>query len=260
MQKSKLTSIVLWIGLFLAVAAPGAAFAAQMDEVEARGWIKRSDLVIRGETQQTLVLLDVKTPDWTRQYEMRFWMRGTDETFARVTAPARVKGQGYLKIKDRLWQYLPSAERTVLIPPSLMLEDFMGSDFSNDDFVKMSYLVRDYTHKYLKSESVSGHPCHVFELLPKPDAAVVYGKLVNWVREKDAAPVRIEFYDDAMKHIRTLDYSDFKMFSDREYPTVWRMTDHVDAGHESVITVREASFNQPVDPEIFTSKNLENPR
>jgi outer membrane lipoprotein-sorting protein len=215
---------------------------------------------MRGDSQRMEVTLHVKTNEWERKYDLNSWMSGIDKSFVRVLSPARVKDQGFLKVETRLWNYLPTAERTILIPPSLMLEDFMGSDFSNDDFVKMSYIARDYTHTFLKEETVDGLAAYKIELLPKENAPVVYGKLLYWVREQDAAPLKIEFYSDRLEHLKTLRYSDFKLFSGREYPSVWNMVNHKDRGNVTTITIHDAEFDVPIDPDVFTRRNLENPK
>ncbi|MBI1977863.1 MAG: outer membrane lipoprotein-sorting protein, partial [Candidatus Omnitrophica bacterium] len=168
------------------------------------------DLAIRGKSHDMMVSLNVKTKRWERNYKIHVWMKGVDNTFARVLEPPKSAGQGFLRIKTRLWQYLPTAERTILIPPSLMLDHFLGSDFSNDDFVKLSYFARDYDSKIVGEEKVSEFDTYRLELSPHPDAPVTYGKLELWLRKKDAAPVRCKFYNEKLEHIRTLHYSVFK--------------------------------------------------
>lgn len=214
---------------------------------------------MRGDSSFLSITLTVHTPEWERVYKYQLSMQGTDRTFVRVTDPQRFKGQGFLKLDTRLWNYLPTAERTILIPPSLMLDDFMGSDFSNDDLVKMSYIARDYTHELIGKETLDGVETLVINLTPRPEAPVVHGKLVAWLRDSDGAPIKVEFYDFKMNLIRTLYYSEFKQFNDREYPTLWRMVNHIKPGNETTIRVESAEFNMPIAEDVFTKRNLENP-
>jgi hypothetical protein len=51
---------------------------------------------------------------------------------------------------------LPSLERTIKLPPSMMTQSFMGTDLTNDDLVKQSSMVVDYSHKILEEEIVEG--------------------------------------------------------------------------------------------------------
>ncbi|MDP3920032.1 MAG: outer membrane lipoprotein-sorting protein [Candidatus Omnitrophota bacterium] len=219
--------------------------------------LRRMDQVLRGDSHDMTVTLDVITARWERHYKIRVRMQGIDYAFARVLEPSKTEGQGFLRIKARLWQYLPTAERTILIPPSLMLDDFMGSDFSNDDFVKLSYLPRDYDAKIVAEDTISGFEVLGLELIPRPDAPVTYGKLEVWLRKTDAAPVRWLFYNEKMLLIRTLHYSEFKQFGTHDIPTVWRMENHLEAGHETTVTVLSAAFDTPIAQSQFTRENLE---
>ncbi len=219
--------------------------------------LAQMDEVLRGKSHDMTVVLHVKTSRWERDYKIRVWMKGIDYTFARVLSPSKSEGQGFLRVQSRLWQYLPSAERTILIPPSLMLDDFMGSDFSNDDFVKLSYMPRDYDGSVAGEEKIDGFDCYRLELIPKPDAPVTYGKLVVWLRQKDSAPVRWDFFNEKLVHIRTLEYSDFKSFGTHEIPTVWKMSNHKDKDRSTTVTIQEAAFDQEIPDSLFTKSNLE---
>ncbi len=219
--------------------------------------LQEMDDILRGPSHDMTVTLDVKTKSWERHYRLRVWMKGVDFAFARVLEPAKVAGQGFLRIQARLWNYLPSAERTVLIPPSMMLDKFMGSDFSNDDFVKMSYLPRDYTPKITGREKLDGFDVVHLELMPRPDAPVTYGKLEVWLRKQDSAPVRWDFYNEKMEHIRTLHYSGFRSFGKHEMPSVWRMENHRELDRETTVTILDAKFGLEIPDSFFARENLE---
>jgi len=227
------------------------------EKPEPKRLLEQMDDVIRGSSHDMMVTLDVKTKRWQRHYKIHVQMKGVDFAFARVLEPPKTAGQGFLRIKSRLWQYLPTAERTILIPPSLMLDDFLGSDFSNDDFVKLSYFPRDYESKILAEENVDGFETYHLELLPHPDAPVTYGKLELWVRKTDAAPVRWDFYNEKMKRIRTLHYSEFRTFGKHEVPTVWRMENYKDKERQTTIKILDAQYDVQIPDSIFTQKQLE---
>ena len=139
----------------------------------------------------------------------------------------------------------------------MMLDKFMGSDFSNDDFVKLSYLPRDYKGTIAGEETVAGIETYHLELIPHPDAPVTYGKLGIWLRKSDAAPFRLYFYNEKMEHFRTLHYSEFKNFGGHEIPSVWRMENLREPERETVVAIHEAAFGIEVDDAIFTRERLE---
>ncbi len=219
--------------------------------------LEAMDHVLRGNSHKMTVSMEIKTKRWRREYKIDVWMKGVDLAFARVLEPPKSTGQGFLRLKTRLWQYLPSAERTILIPPSLMLDDFLGSDFSNDDFVKLSYFPRDYESKILGEEKIDSIKTYHLELMPKPDAPVTYGKLELWLRKSDSAPVRWNFYNEKMEHVRTLHYSKFKVFGKKEVPTVWRMENLKDKDRKTTITILSAEYDIEINKELFSRKNLE---
>lgn len=224
---------------------------------EPRLLLERMDEVLRGKSHDMTVTLDVKTKRWERNYKIRVSMKGVDYAFARVLEPPKSAGQGFLRIESRLWNYLPTAERTVLIPPSLMLDKFMGSDFSNDDFVKLSYFPRDYDGRIMEETSLDGFPVYHLELLPHPDAPVTYGKLELWLRKSDSAPVRWDFYNEKKEPIRRLYYSDFKKFGTKEVPSVWRMENLVQTDRKTTVTILDARYDIDVDGAVFTRDHLE---
>ena len=238
---------------FLVVAPPSIVFA----EANSTQWLEKMDERLRGPSHEMTVMLDVKTKHWERHYKIRVWMKGLDFALARVLEPPKVKGEGFLRLQTRLWHYLPSAERTILIPPSLMLDHFMGSDFSNDDFVKMSYLARDYDSKIVGEETFDGVASNHLELRPRPDAPVTYGKLEVWLRKEDAAPLRLDFYNEKLEWIRTLHYSQFRTFGTRKVPAVWRMENHKEKDRETTVTILDAKYEIDIADSFFTRQNME---
>ena len=93
--------------------------------------------------------MTIERPTWSRTISMKSWALGTEYSLIYITAPAKEKGQVFLKRKNEMWNWVPSIERMVKIPPSMMMQSWMGSDFTNDDMVRESSIVKDYTHKLL---------------------------------------------------------------------------------------------------------------
>lgn len=246
--------MTFFVGPFARAADLAPASSAEVNPEEL---LERMDQVLRGRSHEMTVSLDVKTDKWERKYKILVKMKGVDYALARVLEPAKSEGQGFLRIKTQLWNYLPTAERTLLIPPSLMLDKFLGSDFSNDDFIKMSYLPRDYAVKILGKEKVGSEEAYHLELLPKNDAPVTYGKLELWLRPQDGAPLRWEFFDDKLKKIRVLRYSEFKKYGDHEAPSVWEMENLVHPSRKTVIKILAAAYDLPLSDSTFTRKKLE---
>ncbi len=219
--------------------------------------LEAMDNVLRSHSHHMTVTMDVKTKSWQRHYKMQVWMKGMDHVLVRILEPPKSAGQGFLRLKSKLWNYLPSAERTMLIPLSMMTDKVLGSDFSNDDLVKLSYLPRDYNSQIVGEETVEGMEAYHLELRPKPDAPVTYEKLELWLRKNDSAPLQMIFFDEHLKPLRTLHYSAFKTIDGLERPTVWRMENHKDPSRETTLTILEAEYGIEIPDNLFSQENME---
>jgi len=138
----------------------------------------------------------------------------------------------------------------------MMLQSWMGSDFTNDDIVKESSIEEDYTHTVTGTATVDGHPCHVILLTPKPDAAVVWGKIIYSVRQSDYLPVREEFYNEHNVLKRVMTFGQFKKMDDRVIPTLWKMQTVSKPEAHTILEIASIRFNTAIPSRTFTMQNL----
>jgi outer membrane lipoprotein-sorting protein len=219
--------------------------------------VKRSDDLMRGDTQEGKYTMTITTPNWERRLELYVYSKGRDKMFIRILSPSKEKDTTTLRVKNEMWNYLPSVERTIKIPPSMMLQPWMGSDFANDDLVKESSIVNDYTHKLVSEENTKGQDVYCIELTPKPGSAVVWYKRIMRINKKDFTPVRDEFYGKGDKLIKVLNYSKIGKISDRSIPAYWEMTSEIKPGHTTTIEVDDKIvYNKPIDESVFSLQNL----
>ena len=231
--------------------------AAVTQEPSAQDIIDRAESAIWGKTLQAQLTMTVATPRWTRTLELAAWIERPRRSFIRILAPAKEAGIGSLRIGAEMWNYLPTVERTIKIPPSMMLQPWMGSDFTNDDLVKESSLLNDYTHRTVARDTAAGSPVYVIESTPKPEAAVVWGKIIMRVGRADFLPVREEFYDERGTLVRVMTFSDVKTLGGRFVPTKWEMRPTAKPGNVTTIVMTRATFDAPIAAEVFTQRNLE---
>ena len=135
--------------------------------------VSRVENLLWGRTSEGNYQMQITTPHWQRTLELQVWMERPEKTFIRILAPAKEAGIGSLRIGNEMWNYLPKVERIIKIPPSMMLQPWMGSDFTNDDLVKESSIIDDYTHQLVAEEQQDGVGVYRIESIPKPEAAVV---------------------------------------------------------------------------------------
>jgi outer membrane lipoprotein-sorting protein len=97
--------------------------------------VKKADELMRANSSYSEIMMIIVKPDWSREMGMKVWALEPDYSMIYITEPARDKGTVTLKRKTEVWNWLPSAQKVIKIPPSMMLQSWMGSDFTNDDLV-----------------------------------------------------------------------------------------------------------------------------
>lgn len=241
-----------WLGACTAASAVAQAAAPSATEI-----VERADIVMWGrKTMQGEFEMSVITPAWTRTLTLKAWVERPGRTFTRVTAPAKEAGTGSLAIAPEMWNYVPSLERTIKIPPSLMLQSWFGSDFTNDDMVNQGSVARHYEHRLVGEKTVDGTPAYEIEMLPKPDAPVAWGRIVALYRKPDAVPLVEQFYDERGALVRTVRYGDIKPVSGLQRPTRMEVVPASPPGKRSVMVMKSVVVDEPIDPAVFTLQNL----
>ncbi|MDG2334757.1 MAG: outer membrane lipoprotein-sorting protein [Myxococcota bacterium] len=190
--------------------------------------------------------------------------RDTKRSMVRILSPAKDAGTGFLKLHPNLWMFVPRVERTIRIPPSMMLQSWMGSDMTNDDLVKESSTLDDYSHTLLgldpSPESNPELPAYVVEYIPNEDAPVVWGKIVAWIEQEHGTPLQQDFYDEDGSLLRRMQFSDVRAVGERRVPYRWAMTPLDKEGHSTTIEIESIVFDAEIDPSIFTKRNLRKAR
>ena len=163
---------------------------------EAKDIVKNADKKAKGNTSIANITIQTIRPTWTREMTVKAWTKGNDLSFIYILAPAKEKGVVYLKRNKEVWNWIPSIERTIKMPPSMMSQSWMGTDFTNDDLVKEASILEDYNHSFLEDVIVDGRNCYKIQLLPKPKSAVVWGKVIMDIDKKDFMMLYVEYYDE----------------------------------------------------------------
>ncbi len=225
-------------------------------ELSAKEIIKKADDKSRGLTSQSELVLTIIRPDWTRSVTMKSWQKGTDYAIILITSPAKDKGQVFLKIKTDMWNWITSIEKMIKIPPSMMLQSWMGSDFTNDDLVKESSIVTDYSQKLLGKDTIRGELCYKIELTPLTDAAVTWGKVIMWITVNGFNQWKTEFYNEDMEVVNIMNGYNIKKMGDREIPTRLEILPADKNGYKTVLETRSIVFNKPISDSFFSQQNM----
>ena len=172
------------------------SLASPLQAQTAREIIDRVDRLLRGESSRGRVTMEITTAHWSRSLEMEVWSLGVEHSLVRVQSPAREAGTATLKAGQEVWNYLPRVDRTIKVPPSLMMGSWMGSHFTNDDLVKESRIVDDYDFEISFEGEREGVDVWEFQLTPRPEAPVVWGRIDEQVRKADLMPTWVRYYDE----------------------------------------------------------------
>lgn len=213
----------------------------------------------RANSSQASVSMTVHRPDWERRMDMDTWTRGDDDAIVRFTAPAKDAGNATLKIGQDTWVFNPKLNQVIKLPPSMMAQSWMGSDFSYNDLSKSEDILTDYTHRILGTGTDSGHRVTTIEALPKPGAPVVWGKIVITLRDDDVVAAET-YFDQDMKPARKMVTEKIGPLSGRDYPLVMTMYPQDSPGQWTRIETTRAAFDVAVPEYLFTLSNLQNPR
>ena len=212
----------------------------------------------RGLASYSVVDMTIHRPDWERTMTIRAWTRGQKDSLFTITAPPKDKGNGTLKRGKEMWTFNPRVNRVIKLPPSMMSQSWMGSDFSNNDLAKSDSIIDDYTHEITGTETHDGKKVFVITSMPKPAAPVVWGMQKLRIRE-DLIFLSQEFYDEDLLLVKAMAGSEIEMMGGRLFPRIWKMRKADEDDEYTMLEYRELEFRETISGNLFTLSSLKNP-
>jgi outer membrane lipoprotein-sorting protein len=235
----KLLALLLIISTFLAAD-------------EAHDIMKKLDNNFRGKNIYMKLSMSITAMGHTRTMKMQTWAEGSRKSFIKITYPPKDRGITFLSLNNQMWQYVPKIERIIKIPPSMMLQNWMGSDITNDDMVKQSSIVDDYEPHILKRDG----NIVTIELIPNEDAAVVWGKIITNIDTSTYTSVKDIFYDEDGEAVRVFTYANIKKFGSYYLPTYWKITPTGKKNNKTEIVIEEAKYDSDIPQRYFKKSAL----
>jgi len=218
--------------------------------------IKKADEKVRGKTNTSTMVMEIIRPTWKRSVSMKGWGRGMDFSMTYITAPAKDKGQVFMKRKTEMWNWMPAIGRMIKIPASMMSQGWMGSDYTNDDILKESSIVVDYTHKINLEEIIEGYHAYKIEMTPKDDAAVIWGKVYKWITKDEFIQIKSEYYDEDNDLVKSDHSYDFKTIGGRLIPTRIEIIPADETGKKTVLYIKEMEFDMDLPESFFSQQKM----
>lgn len=234
--------------------------ASLLSAQEAVDIVRKSNDLLRSSSSYAEFSMRIIKPDWQRTIKMKVWSLEPEYALVYITEPAKEKGMVTLKMDKEVWNWVPNIQRIIKIPPSMMLQSWMGSDFTNDDLVRQSSIVEDYNHKIISEEEYQGYDCYKIEMVPKPDAGVVWGKIITWISKKEYLQLRADYYDEDGYLVQTMTGSEIKKMDGRLIPTVWEMQPEDKPNQRTVFVYEKIDFDIKINKSFFSQQNMKRVR
>lgn len=244
--------------IFILICLTGSSFG-QTDNPSvkrAKEILRQIDDMWRGTSSHSVLTMQVKTANYTRDMRMEGWSQGKEKTLVRILAPLKEKGTATLKSGNDIYSYLPKTDRTIKLTSGMMMGSWMGSHFTNDDLVKDSRMEEDYEPSISFEGKRDGRDIIEFTLIPKPDAPVVWGKIVAIVLADGYMPVKYFYYDEDMNITRTMNFSRFEMLAGKIRPKVMKVVPADKPEEYTELVYENLELNISLEDEFFSLSNL----
>lgn len=223
---------------------------------ESNDIIRKSEDNMRGTTMNGTMVIKTVRPTWSREMRINIWLKGDDYAMIIVKSPDKDKGITYLKRKKEVWNWMPVLEKTIKLPPSMMAQSWMGTDYSNDYLVKQSSLTSDFDNTIEKDSTIDSQLCWKVILTPKENAAVVWGKVVLFIDKKNYLQLRNEYYDEDGTLLNVVSTSKIQKMGGRLIPTVFEMVPTDKPGNKTIIIYESVEFDKGLEDAFFTTTSM----
>ena len=249
-------ALFLIITLLLIAFLPASRICADDDVERARQVLAEIDDLWRADSSRSTVSMKVVTANYSRQVTMENWTLGKDKSLVKILSPRKEKGTVTLKSGNTIYTYLPKTDRTIRLTSSMMMGSWMGSHFTNDDLVKESRLSDDYVPRIIFEGERDGENIIEFALEPKPEAPVVWGRIVINVLAEGFLPIASYYYDEDMVLARTMTFSGIKKMGGRLLPAIMRVVPADEVDEYTELTYQKISFGIKLDDSFFSLQQL----
>jgi Outer membrane lipoprotein-sorting protein len=255
---SKIFNKTKYLSIFISVVLLShVPVRAQEQPLTPRQILDKVDDLFRSKSSQALATMTVTTAHWKRSLSLEMWSKGKEQSIFRILAPKKEKGTATLRSGNDIWNYLPKVKRVIKLPSSMMAASWMGSHFTNDDLVKESRMADDYTFEITFSGEMQGQEIVEVTCYPKPDAAVVWGKVLVRALRKKYLPLTIKYYDEDLLLARTMTFSQVSQLGGRLLPAVVAMVPEDKPDESTVIHYKKIDFDIDLKDDFFSLRTLQ---
>jgi len=223
-------------------------------ETSVEGLLDKVDWLYRSDSSHATMEMKIVTENWERTTVMEVWSRGMNDTLIKILSPRKDKGIKTLKLGNQMWNYFPKINKVLKVPPSMMMNSWMGSDFTNDDLVKENTLAEDY-HAKLEEHPSGPNQFYFIVLRPKNETVTVWGKISISIRRQDFMPVEQIYYNEDGEKKRVMEFSGIQQMGGKMIPAVMEMRT-LNKNSRTLIRYKSIDFKPVFSKSIFSFSQL----
>ncbi|WP_298760493.1 outer membrane lipoprotein-sorting protein [uncultured Psychroserpens sp.] len=178
-----------------------------------------------------------------------------DKSLIVFNSPKDVKGTSTLTFthkvgSDDQWLYLPSIKRVKRISSNNKSGPFVGSEFAYEDL--SSQEVEKYSYKFLEEKN----GLLIVEQDPVDPKSGYTRRLVSYNKNKGYRIEKVEFYDRKNALLKTLTYSDYKLYKNKFWrASVFNMVNH-QSNKETRLEFKDYNFDVNLTDDDFSQVAL----
>jgi hypothetical protein len=249
---------VLAIGIMMWAVNLVSAQAPSERGLEIAKAAENADVGFGSSTVETKMILKNKNGQVSERYLSTKTLELTedgDKSLIVFNSPKDVKGTSTLTFTHKIgsddqWLYLPSIKRIKRISSNNKSGPFVGSEFAYEDL--SSQEVEKYTYKFLEEKG----SILIVEQDPVDPKSGYTKRIVSYNKDKGYRIEKVEFFDRKNSLLKTLTYSDYKLYKDKFWrAAVFNMVNH-QTHKETMLQFSEYNFEQNLSEEDFTEVAL----
>ncbi|MEO1030567.1 MAG: outer membrane lipoprotein-sorting protein [Bacteroidota bacterium] len=178
-----------------------------------------------------------------------------DKSLIVFNSPKDVKGTSTLTFThkegpDDQWLYLPSIKRVKRISSNNKSGPFVGSEFAYEDL--SSQEVEKYSYKFIEEKD----GLLIVEQDPVDPKSGYTRRLVSYNKDKGYRIEKVEFYDRKNALLKTLTYSDYKLYKGKFWrASVFNMVNH-QSNKETRLNFNDYNFDVNLTEDDFNQVSL----
>ncbi len=194
-------------------------------------------------------------PTYTKVLDVKVWALNNSYALVQITAPERERGTAYVRAQNKMWSFLPKANKVIQLPSSMLMQGWMGSDMQMDNLLGEASYAQEYLLVYKGTEEANGRACHVIEATPKPGVPVVWSKVLLYIAKDAPDFVRIRYMDKRGNNAQRVDVLKHAVMDGVRMPVVLTITPSGKKQHTQVEIVAWKK-NSSLTPSFFTPERL----